>query len=63
MDTFSFDFDSVDPVALEETLAYLREHPEPLQSDINGYQAMLADALVEEDFMENMQFGMDGESG
>ncbi len=64
-DNSNFDFGKVDSVALDETLAYLRDHPEPSQGDIDEYQAMLADALTERNWIDgmDMQFGMADESG
>ena len=47
----SFDFDRLDPIALEETLAYLRQHPEPLAEDIISCQALMADATMDMDWM------------
>lgn len=61
----SFDFDRLDPIALEDTLAYLRQHPEPPVEDIalfSGYQDLLDDAVAERDWMaEPLQDG--GQSG
>jgi hypothetical protein len=42
----SFGFDRLDPIALEDTLAYLRQHPEPPAEDValfDGYQGLLED--------------------
>jgi hypothetical protein len=50
----SFGFDRLDPIALEDTLAYLRQHPEPPTEDIalfGGYQEMFDDAVAEGDWM------------
>ena len=57
----SFDFDRLDPIALEETLAYLRQHPEPLAEDVIGFRAMLDDAVGEMDWMAETRQEM-GES-
>lgn len=54
----ALDFDRLDPIALEQTLAYLRTHPEP-----EGFEAMLDDAVAERDWSggEGMQdIGMEG---
>lgn len=55
----SFDFDRLDPIALEQTLAYLRDNPEPLPEDLEafGFQGMLADAVAEGDWLEG---GLEG---
>lgn len=51
MDTF--DFDRLDPIALEQTLAYFRAHPEP-----EDFQAMMDDAVAEKDWMDiRMEMG------
>jgi hypothetical protein len=42
----TFDFDRLDPIALEQTLAYLRAHPEP-----EDFQALMDDAFAEKDWM------------
>jgi hypothetical protein len=50
----SFDFDGLDPIALEDTLAYLRQHPEPPAEDValfDDYQGLLEDAVGERDWM------------
>ncbi|KAN0102219.1 hypothetical protein V8E51_012729 [Hyaloscypha variabilis] len=50
----SFDFDRLDPIALEATLAYLRQHPEPPAEDVavfGGYQGMLDEVVQEKDWM------------
>ena len=50
----SFDFDRLDPIALEATLDYLRQHPEPPAEDIvlfGGYQGMLDEVVRERDWM------------
>jgi len=50
----SFDFDRLDPIALEDTLAYLRQHPDPPAEDVallGGFQGLLADAVGEQDWM------------
>lgn len=52
----SFDFDRLDPIALEDTLAYLRQHPEPPAEDIalfadGGYQGLVDDAVGDWDWM------------
>lgn len=57
----SFDFDRLDPIALEETLAYLRQHPEPLAEDVISFRAMLDDAVGEMDWMAETRQEM-GES-
>jgi len=51
----SFDFDRLDPIALEDTLAYLRQHPEPPAEDValfDDYQGLLEDAIEEVDWMD-----------
>jgi hypothetical protein len=57
----SFDFDRLDPIALEDTLAYLRQYPEPPAEHValfGGYQGMLDDAVGEQDWMaETLQDG------
>jgi hypothetical protein len=50
----SFDFNRLDPIALEATLAYLRQHPEPPAEDVavfGGYQGMLDEVVQEKDWM------------
>jgi hypothetical protein len=50
----SFDFDRLDPIALEDTLAYLRQHPEPPAEDValfDDCQGLLEDAVGERDWM------------
>jgi hypothetical protein len=50
----SVDFDMLDPIALGDTLAYLRQHPEPPAEDIVlccSYQGLLDDAVAEKDWM------------
>jgi hypothetical protein len=55
MDTF--DFDRLDPIALEQTLAYLKAHPEP-----QGFEAMMDDAVAERDWLaddgQDVEMGM-----
>jgi hypothetical protein len=46
----SFDFDSLDPITLEQTLAYLEANPEPQDSDVS-FQPMLDDAVAEGDWL------------
>lgn len=51
MDSFlpqmeTFDFDRLDPIALEQTLAYLKAHPEP-----EDFQALMDDAVAEKDWL------------
>jgi hypothetical protein len=66
MDSFlpqmeAFDFDRLDPIALEQTLAYLKEHPES-----EGFEAMLDDAVADRDWLvgDGMQdFGLEGGMG
>jgi hypothetical protein len=61
----SFDFDRLDPIALEDTLAYLRQHPEPPAEDIalfGGYQGLLADAVSERDWMAEPPQDIGGQS-
>ena len=61
----SFDFDRLDPIALEDTLAYLRQHPEPTAEDIalcGSYQGMLDDAVAERDWMAEPSQDMGGQS-
>jgi len=60
----NIDFDRLDPIALEETLAYLREHPEPRPNDfaLFGYQDMLDDAVAEMDWMQGGPWHMHGQS-
>ena len=57
----SFDFDRLDPIALEQTLAYLKAHPEP-----EDFQAMMDDAVAEKDWLDGDEMhdiGMDVEMG
>jgi hypothetical protein len=66
MDSFlpqmnTFDFDRLDPIALEQTLAYLRAYPEP-----EDFQAMMDDAVAEKDWLDGDEMhdiGMDVEMG
>ena len=60
----SFEFDRLDPVALEETLAYLKQHPEPPAEDValfgsyQGLTGLMDDAVGEMDWMaESLQDG------
>ena len=46
----SFDFNRLDPIALEQTLAYFRDNPEPRPEDV-GYQNLLEDATGEHDWL------------
>jgi hypothetical protein len=67
MDSFlpqmeTFDFDRLDPIALEQTLAYLKAHPEP-----EDFQALMDDAVAERDWLVDegmqdigMEVGMEG---
>jgi hypothetical protein len=68
MDSFlpqmeTFDFDRLDPIALEQTLAYLKAHPEP-----EDFQAMMDDAVAEKDWLDDgmqdsrLDMGMGGQS-
>jgi hypothetical protein len=61
----SFDFDRLDPIALEQTLAYLKAHPEP-----EDFQALMDDAVAEKDWLGDvgmqdirMEMGMGSQSG
>ena len=54
----SFDFDRLDPIALEQTLAYLRAHPEP-----EDFQAMMDDAVAEKDWLDGDGGLEGGQSG
>jgi hypothetical protein len=57
----TFDFDRLDPIALEQTLAYLKAHPEP-----EDFQALMDDAVAERDWLggDGMQdFGLEGGMG
>jgi len=52
----SFSFDRLDPIALEQTIAYLRANPEPCSEDIAfakgmSYTAMLEDAVEGKDWL------------
>jgi hypothetical protein len=49
----SFNLDRLDPIALEQTLAYLRANPEPRMGDaaLFSYGDMLEDAVKERDWM------------
>jgi hypothetical protein len=50
----SLDFDRLDPIALEATLTYLGQHPEPSAEDIalfGGYRGMLDEVVGERDWM------------
>jgi hypothetical protein len=61
----SFDFDRLDPIALEDTLTYLRQHPEPSAEDValfDGYQGLLEDAVGERDWMAGPSEDMGGQS-
>jgi hypothetical protein len=63
--TQSFDFDRLDPVALEDTLAYLRQHPEPPAEDVaifGDYQGLLEDAVGGRDWMAGPLEDMGGQS-
>ena len=60
----SFDFDRLDPIALEETLAYLKQHPEPPAEDValfasyQGFTGLMDDAVAEMDWLaEPLQDG------
>ncbi len=63
----SFNFDRLDQVALDQTIAYLRANPEPSPEDIafaNGmsYTALLDDAVEGTDWLgEDAGQGMKGE--
>jgi hypothetical protein len=50
----SFNFDSLDQVALEQTLAYLNAYPEPQDHDLSFVQ-MFNDAVVERDWLGSPQ--------
>jgi hypothetical protein len=61
----TFDFDRLDPIALEQTLAYLKAHPEP-----EDFQALMDDAVAEKDWLGDvgmqdirMEMGMGSQSG
>jgi hypothetical protein len=61
----SFDFDRLDPIALEDTLAYLRQHPEPPADDValfGSYQGLLDDAVAEKDWMAEPFQNLGGQS-
>ncbi len=53
----SIDFDRLDPIAVGQTLAYLRQHPEPPAEDValcGSYQdftGLMDDAVGEMDWM------------
>ena len=60
----SIDFDRLDPIALEETLAYLKQHPEPPAEDValfasyQGFSGLMDNAVGEMDWMaEPLQGG------
>ena len=59
----SFDFDSLDQNAREQTLAYFKANPEPqpVDSEFTSYRAMMGDALEEKDWLEEMQVEGTGE--
>jgi hypothetical protein len=50
----SFDFDSLDPVALEQTLSYLEAYPEPQDHDLSFVQDF-NDAVAERDWLGSPQ--------
>jgi hypothetical protein len=61
----SFDFDRLDPIALEDTLAYLRQHPEPPAEDIAlfaSYQSLLDDEVAERGWMADPLQDLGGQS-
>jgi hypothetical protein len=57
-------FDRLEPIALEQTLAYFEAHPEPLPEDIAFfcYTNMLDDAVVGNDWLEGIQEETNGQS-
>jgi hypothetical protein len=61
----SFDFDRLDPIALEDTLAYLRQHPEPPAEDValfDDYHGLLEVRVGERDGMAGPLEDMGGQS-
>lgn len=50
----SFDFDRLEPIALDQTLEYLRALPEPGMEDyaVGDYRSMVEDAIGENDWLE-----------
>lgn len=46
------DFENLDPIAFEATLAYLRANPEPPKALTDSFQGLLDDAVAEYDWME-----------
>jgi hypothetical protein len=63
----SLDFDRLDPIALKETLAYFREHPEPRPEDVGvfSYVDMVDVAVAERDWLggAGVPREMGGETG
>jgi len=60
----SFAFDRPDPIApLEQTLAYLRQYPEPRAEDVAAfsYTRMLDEVVAEKDWMGGMQEDLGGQ--
>ena len=58
----SFDFDSLDKVALEQTLSYLNAYPEPQDHDLSFVQTF-NDAVAERDWLESPQKLVEGLEG
>lgn len=60
----SFDFDSLDKAALEQTLSYLNMFPEPQDHDLSFVQTF-NDAVAERDWLGSpleLVAGLEGES-
>lgn len=53
----SFDFDSLDHDACEQTLEYFRANPEPqtMEEEFTSYREMIGDALEEKVWLEEMR--------